>query len=94
MNARRERDGFRYRNRRRRDFSKKSTFWSTAFTALAGVVAKDLSSPQSKLKLIANKLIHPRKIEQQSHPIETEYQVLSEKEIEQDEKNSDSHNSR
>ncbi|MFO7896292.1 MAG: hypothetical protein R6U84_05105 [Candidatus Cloacimonadales bacterium] len=93
MNARREDDGFRYRNRRQRNFSRKNTFWSTAISALAGVVVKDLSSPNSKLKQIADKLIHPKRIEHKSHPITTEYQILD-KEIVEDEKNSNSHDSR
>lgn len=73
--------GFKYRNRRNMNSSRSSLIWSPIFTALAGVIVKDLNSEKSKIKLLTGKLFHPKQIEKNQHKIiDAEYKIIKEEE--------------
>ena len=69
--------GYKYRNRRNRTFIGKNHFWEMIITALAGTVIKDLSSSNSKLKKVVNKVIQSKQLEsKQKQIINAKYSII------------------
>lgn len=72
--------GFKYRNRRDRSHRGRNSFISTVITAIAGTLVKDLTSEDSKIKKLFNKVIHPKQIEEKQNEkkiIDAEFSVVS-----------------
>lgn len=84
MNNGRHIGGFKYRNRRNRVNSDKNPIWGTLITAISGTIINDLTDPNSRIKKLVNRIIHPKQIENKpgQKVIEAEFQVLD-KEINQ-----------
>ncbi|KQC08918.1 MAG: hypothetical protein APR54_04065 [Candidatus Cloacimonas sp. SDB] len=71
--------GYKYRNKRNKSNHFKNSFWSTVITAITGTVIKDLTSNNSKIKQIVNKLYSSKKIEDKQNKktvINAEYKVV------------------
>ena len=76
--------GFKYRNKRVQGHSGRNTFIGTVVTAIAGTVVKDLTSEDSKIKKLFNKVIRPKQIEEKPREkkvIDAEYSVVNEEDI-------------
>jgi len=58
--------GFKYRNKRNQSHRGRNSFIGTMITAIAGTVVKDLTSEESKIKKLFDKVIHPKQIENES----------------------------
>ena len=72
--------GFKYRNRRNVNQLGKNSLLGTIITGIAGVVIKDLTNENSKIKKLFNKVIHPKQIEDkqgEKKVIEAEYSVIN-----------------
>lgn len=79
MNERKHYGGFKYRNRRDKSHRGRNSILGTIVTAIAGTVVKDLTSENSKIKKLFNKVIHPKQIEEKKEDkkiINAEYSVL------------------
>lgn len=75
------RGGYKYRNRRQMNISKRNTFWTSLITTALGLIIKDITSEQSKLKFITRKLISSKQQKNnQQTPIETEYEIINDEE--------------
>ena len=77
--------GFKYRNKRSQSHRGRNSFIGTMITAIAGTVVKDLTSEDSKIKKMFNKVIHPKQIEDKQNEkkiINAEYSVIDNKETE------------
>ncbi|OPX30122.1 MAG: hypothetical protein B1H06_00310 [Candidatus Cloacimonas sp. 4484_143] len=72
--------GFKYRNRRNVNQLGKNSLLGTIITGIAGVVIKDLTNENSKIKKLFSKVIHPKQIEDkqgEKKVIEAEYSVIN-----------------
>ena len=60
----------------------KGSIWGTIFTAIAGVVIKDLSGPNSKIKKLTGNFFKPKQIKGKDKPelIQPEFEVLESEE--------------
>ena len=60
----------------------KGSIWGTIITAITGVVIKDLSSPNSRIKKITRNFFRPKEIERKEKPklIKPEFEVLESEE--------------
>ena len=70
--------GFKYRNRRNTSNRGRNSILGTVITAIAGTVVKDLTSDNSKIKKLFNKVIHPKQIgikNENRKVIDAEYSV-------------------
>jgi len=70
--------GFKYRNRRNTSNRGRNSILGTVITAIAGTVVKDLTSDNSKIKKLFNKVIHPKRIgikNENRKVIDAEYSV-------------------
>ena len=77
--------GFKYRNKRNQSHRGRNSFIGTVITAIAGTVVKDLTSDDSKIKKLFNKVIHPKQIEEKQNEkkvIDAEYSVVDDEKIE------------
>ena len=73
--------GFKYRNKRIQGHRGRNSFIGTVITAIAGTVVKDLTSENSKIKKLFNKVIHPKQIEEKQREkkvIDAEFSVVNE----------------
>jgi hypothetical protein len=71
--------GFKYRNKRNQSHRGRNSFIGTVITAIAGTVVKDLTSENSKIKKMFDKVIHPKQIENKSDKkkvIDAEYSII------------------
>ncbi|MDA3814528.1 MAG: hypothetical protein PF570_09800 [Candidatus Cloacimonetes bacterium] len=71
--------GFKYRNKRNQSHRGRNSFIGTVITAIAGTVVNDLTSEDSKIKKLFNKVIHPKQIENKENKntiINAEYSVI------------------
>ncbi len=71
--------GFKYRNKRNNKNRGRSSFIGSVITAIIGTAIKDLTSENSKIKKLYNKVIHPKQIEDKQNEkkiIEAEYSVV------------------
>ena len=76
--------GFKYRNRRNVNQLGKNSLLGTIITGIAGVVIKDLTNENSKIKKLFSKVIRPKQIEDinnKKNIIEAEYSVEDNKKI-------------
>ncbi len=74
--------GFKYRNKRSQSHRGRNSFIGTMITAIVGTVVKDLTSEDSKIKKMFNKVIHPKQIEDKQNEkkiINAEYSILDNK---------------
>ncbi len=55
--------GFKYRNKRNQSHRGRNSILGTVITTIAGTVVKDLTSENSKIKKLFNKVVHPKQIE-------------------------------
>ena len=79
--------GFKYRNRRVKSHRGRNSFLGTVITAIAGTVVKDLTSENSRIKKLFNKVIHPKQIEDKQSEkkvIDAEYSVIDNEDIEKE----------
>lgn len=70
---------FKYRNKRNQVHHGRNSFIGTVITAIAGTVVKDLTSENSKIKKLYNKVVHPKQIEEKQNEkkiIDAEYSVV------------------
>lgn len=70
--------GFKYRNRRNKSHLGRNSLLGTVITAIAGTLIKDLTSENSKIKMLFNKVVHPKQIEnkqEQRDVLDAEYTV-------------------
>ncbi len=77
--------GFKYRNKRNQSHRGRNSFIGTVITAIAGTVVKDLTSEDSKIKKLFNKVIHPKQIEEKQNEkkvIDAEFSVVNEENAE------------
>jgi hypothetical protein len=77
--------GYKYRNRRDKSHSGRNSLLGTVFTFITGAVIKDLTSEDSNLKKLFNKVIHPKLVEDKTDKkkvIEADFSVIDNKEIE------------
>lgn len=58
--------GFKYRNKRNQSHRGRNSILGMIVTAIAGTVVKDLTNEDSKIKILFNKVIHPKQIENES----------------------------
>ena len=74
--------GFRYRNRRNRSFSSRNSLITTIISGIAGIVIKDITSENSRIKGLLRHVFKPRQLEKESEKqmIEAEYSVIEDKE--------------
>ena len=82
--------GFKYRNRRIKSHRGRNSFLGTALTALIGTAIKDLTSEDSKIKKLFNKVIHPKQIEDKQNEkkiINAEYSVIDNEKTEKENSN-------
>ena len=73
--------GFKYRNKRIQGHRGRNSFIGTVIIAIAGTVVKDLTSENSKIKKLFNKVIHPKQIEEKQREkkvIDAEFSVVNE----------------
>ncbi len=71
--------GFKYRNKRNQSYRGRTSVIGTVITALVGTAIKDLTSEDSKIKKLFNKVIHPKQIEEKQNKkkiIDAEYSVV------------------
>jgi len=76
--------GFKYRNRRNVNPLGKKSLLGTIITGIAGIVIKDLTNENSKIKKLFSKVIRPKQIEDinnKKNIIEAEYSVEDNKKI-------------
>jgi len=77
--------GFKYRNKRNQSHRGRNSILGTVITAIAGTVVKDLTSENSKIKKLFNKVIHPKQIEDKQNEkkvINAEFSVVNEENAE------------
>ncbi len=77
--------GFKYRNRRIKSHRGRNSFIGTVVTAIAGTIVKDLTSEDSKIKKLFNKVVHPKQIEEKQSEkkvINAEFSVVDEENTE------------
>ncbi len=84
-------NGFKHRNRRTdlnnndRSSERNNSIIGTIISALAGLIIKDISSPNSKIKNTVGNIFKPKQIEKQakdkSKIIKAQYEVIENKEI-------------
>jgi len=71
-----------FRNRGGKRISSSGTIWGTILTAITGTLIKDLTSPNSKVKLLINKFLKSKKISynntQERKVIKPEYEIIEE----------------
>ena len=87
MTDRKHYGGFKYRNRRVKNNRGRSSFIGTVITAIAGTVVKDLTSEDSKIKKLFNKMIHPKQISDKNREnkiIDAEYSVIDNEKTEKE----------
>lgn len=76
--------GYKYRNRRNREDSsgnptRRNSVWRSIITALVGTAIKDLTSENSKIKKIAQKIFSPQKLENKQDKrkvLDADYEVV------------------
>lgn len=71
--------GFKYRNKRNQNHRGRNSFIGTVITTITGTVVKDLTSENSKIKKLFDKVIHPKQIEDKQNKkrvINAEYSVI------------------
>lgn len=80
MKKQNNQQGYRYRNRRNRSFSGRNSLITTIISGIVGVVIKDISSENSKIKGLLQHFFKPKQLESEStkQVIETEYSVIEE----------------
>ena len=65
-----------------RRISSSGTIFGTILTAITGVLIKDLTNPNSKIKLLINKFVKSKKIDynntQERKVIQPEYEIIEE----------------
>jgi len=79
--------GFKYRNKRIQGHRGRNSFIGTVITAIAGTVVKDLTSEDSKIKKLFNKVIRPKQIEEKQREkkiINAEFSVIDNEKIEKE----------
>jgi len=79
MNSGNHFGGYKYRNKRNRSNNLRNSFWGTIITAITGTVIRDLTSNNSKIKQIVNRLYSSKKIEGKETKktvINAEYKVV------------------
>ncbi len=77
--------GYKYRNRRNKPHRGRNSILGTVITAIAGTVIKDLTTENSKIKKLFNKVVHPKQIEDKPDKrkvINAEYSVVDNEKIE------------
>ena len=77
--------GFKYRNKRNQSHRGRNSILGTVITAITGTVVKDLTSENSKIKKLFNKVIHPKQIEDKQNEkkvINAEFSVVNEENAE------------
>jgi len=80
--------GYKYGNRRDKSHFGRNSFLGNVITAIAGTVIKDLTSENSRIKKLVNKVIHPRQIsgkQNEKKIIDVEYSVEDAKIIDEKE---------
>ncbi|MEA2096892.1 MAG: hypothetical protein U9P73_09410 [Candidatus Cloacimonadota bacterium] len=85
MNEGKHYGGFKYRNKRNISNRGRNSILGTVITAIAGTVVKDLTSENSKIKKLFDKVVHPKQIEDKQNEkkiINAEYSVVDDKKIE------------
>jgi len=71
------RNGYQYRNKRNNSSSSKNSIIGTILSAISGIVIKDLSSQNSRIKSLVSKIIKPKEIEKKPNKIiEADYEIL------------------
>ncbi len=85
---------FRYRNRRNRSFSGRNSLITTIISGIAGVVIKDISNENSKIKGLLRHVFKPKQLQSKSpkQVIDTEYSVIEEKDTQIKEIKEDNNN--
>lgn len=82
--------GFKYRNKRDQGHSGRNSLIGTVLTLVAGTVVKDLTSNDSRIKKLFNKIIQPKQIEEKQREkevINAEFSVIDNKKIERENSN-------
>ena len=77
--------GFKYRNKRNQSHRGRNSILGTVITAIAGTVVKDLTSENSKIKKLYNKVVHPKQIEEKQNEkkiINAEFSVIDNEKME------------
>ncbi len=72
--------GFKYRNKRDQSHRRRTSVIGTVITAIAGIVVNDLSSENSKIKKLFDKVIQPKQIEEKEKGkkiINVEYSIIN-----------------
>ena len=80
-------DGYKYRNKRNQSHRGRNSILGTVITAIAGTVVKDLTSENSKIKKLFDKVIHPKQIEDKQNEkkvIDAELSVINNKKTEKE----------
>ena len=80
MNEEKHYGGYKYRNRRNINKFRRNSLLGTLITAIAGTVINDLTSNNSKIKILINKLFPNPQIENKKENrkvLDAEYSILN-----------------
>ena len=72
--------GYKYRNKRDQGHRGRNSLISTAITLIAGAVAKDITSDNSRIMKLYNKIMQPQQIEEKQKEkkiIDAEFSVVN-----------------